>query len=572
MRPAMNVVTEPSANPPGDTPPATQANETPRVGQLIGDRYRLEQPLERGAMGSIWRAEHVRLKAPVAVKFLEAALISDPEMRDRFTQEARSAAAVRSAHVVQVLDYGSEGGVPYIAMELLEGENLDMRLGRCGRLAPDQLCKIFSEIARGIGKAHAMGVVHRDLKPGNIFLAREGDHEVTKLVDFGIAKVKADAIKLSQIVGTQLGTLLGTPQYMSPEQLRGSENVDYRTDLWALAIIACECLTARYPFPGTSIGDLTVQICTEKPLAPSSLGPVPPGFDQWFFKATRKAPNKRFESAEQMARALSKLLAAAESSIPLVAGAKRAPRLPTRTRAQRAYARVVEHGEVLRHQLRSMLAWLLDHARAAVARVRWRLLPLVEALPPRLRIPPLSRPASFAALGVVVLCVAIVIRAVDGSPSSAASSKKDLATAALALPAPDKQVPSTNPGSSRPPSEQVVMAALPAENAPNPPPTETLSPEPAPEPPSTKPRAPARRSRPVPKAAPPADAVAEAAARLLRAPAESTPAARPQAPARAPAARSERPEPPAPSEKPAPSATPKPAAVTGERHPFEDRL
>jgi serine/threonine-protein kinase len=284
---------------------------TQRSGQIIGERYRLEELLERGAMGSVWRAEQINLRSPVAIKFLEPSLIGDPEMNDRFMQEARSAAAVRSMHVVQIFDYGSDGNVPYIAMELLEGENLDARLSKSGTLTPIELEKIFNEVARGIGQAHAMGVIHRDVKPGNIFLARDGDHEVTKLIDFGIAKVKADALKFTRVVGTQVGTLLGTPQYMSPEQVRGSTLIDHRTDLWALAIIACECLTGRYPFSGTTIGDLTVQICTEKPLAPSSLGPVPSGFDQWFFKGTAKRAFRRFDSVEEMASALSKILLAA---------------------------------------------------------------------------------------------------------------------------------------------------------------------------------------------------------------------------------------------------------------------
>ena len=340
----MNPVNLVSLAPPareGDTcVEALGPEAVPHAGQLVGDRYRLEEPLERGAMGSIWRAEHVRLRAPVAVKFLEPSLIGDSEMRDRFMQEARSAAAVRSAHVVQVFDYGSEGGIPYLTMELLEGENLDTRLTARGKLTAAELNKIFTEVARGIGKAHAMGVVHRDLKPGNIFIAREGEYEITKLVDFGIAKVDAEALKLTQIVGTQLGTLLGTPQYMSPEQVRGSSSVDYRTDLWALAIIACECLTGSCPFPGTTLGDLTIQICTEKPRAPSTLGEVPAGFDHWFFKATRKRVSKRFASVEEMTAALSRILDAA-SAVSAARGVPRRARslvLPSLSLAGSAFA------------------------------------------------------------------------------------------------------------------------------------------------------------------------------------------------------------------------------------------
>jgi hypothetical protein len=280
----------------------------PHAGLIVGERYRLEEWLESGAMGSVWRAEQIRLRSTAAVKFLDPSLFEVPEMLERFLQEARLAAAVQSAHVVQVFDYGSEGGLPYIAMEFLEGESLEARLATRGMLTPVELDKVFSEVARGLGQAHELGVIHRDVKPGNIFLAREGRHEVTKLIDFGIAKVKADALRVSRVVGTQLGMMLGTPQYMSPEQMRGRGTLDYRTDLWALAIIACECLTGRHAFSGTTLGDLSVQICMENPLAPSTLGEVPAGFDQWFFKATSKEPNERFASAADMADALTEIL------------------------------------------------------------------------------------------------------------------------------------------------------------------------------------------------------------------------------------------------------------------------
>ena len=289
-------------------------------GTIIADRYRLDEPLVRGAMGTIWRAEHLRLRAPIAVKLLDPILARDQEMRSRFLQEARSAAAVRSSHIVQIFDSGIDsgigGGVPYIVMELLEGESLDVRLVERGPLSPGELRKVFGEVARALAKAHSLGVVHRDVKPSNIFLSREGPYEITKLVDFGIAKVKSESLTFTH-VGTKMGTLLGTPQYMSPEQARGSCTVDYRTDLWAMAIVACECLTGRCPFSGKTVGDLTIQICTERPTAPSQLGDVPPGFDSWFFKATGKTPGQRFKSMAAMDGALTPILAAAEARAAL---------------------------------------------------------------------------------------------------------------------------------------------------------------------------------------------------------------------------------------------------------------
>jgi len=354
----------------------------PRAGQVIGEQYRLEELLQRGAMGSVWRAEQIRLRAPVAIKFLDPLLVEDPKMRERFMQEARSAAAVRSANVVQIFDYGSDGDVPYIAMELLEGESLGARLSSRGTLMPAELNKIFREVARGLGHAHAMGVVHRDVKPDNIFIVREGEHEVTKLIDFGIAKVKRDALSFTQIIGTKLGTLLGTPQYMSPEQVRGSAALDYRTDLWALAIIACECLTGRYPFPGTTLGDLTVQICTERPQAPSTLGEVPSGFDRWFFKGTSKKPSQRFASVEEMAEALDEILlasvasAAAAASSGWLSGLWR--RVELRRPLRTATGRLIPLSTLARHtisgwgvHLGKLVTTLHGAALAAVHSERW---------------------------------------------------------------------------------------------------------------------------------------------------------------------------------------------------------
>jgi hypothetical protein len=417
------------------------ASGVPSTGQLIGDRYRLDRPLERGAMGSVWRAEQVRLRAPVAVKFLDPSLIGDKEMHDRFMQEARSAAAVRSAHVVQVFDYGSEGGVPYIAMELLDGENLDARLSSRGTLTAGEVDKLFNELARGISQAHAIGVIHRDLKPGNIFIAREGEHEVTKIVDFGIAKVKASALRLTQGVGTQLGTLLGTPQYMSPEQVRGSGSIDHRTDLWALAVIACECLTGRCPFSGATIGDLTVQICTEKPPAPSSLGPVPPGFDQWFFKATQKKANKRFQSVEEMAERLHAVLAPAMLAAPGAARAGRLITLPSRSEVRLAYSAVVTwKGYLLSHlgqrwvELQQLTRELIALLAARFAKVRGDVRRFAESDRLAFMRPLLERHGVLAS--VALLCCGILMLGLTSRGSDTAGNTRtasQIASAARAL-------------------------------------------------------------------------------------------------------------------------------------------
>jgi hypothetical protein len=448
----------------------------PRAGQLIGDRYRLDRPLERGAMGSVWRAEQVRLRAPVAVKFLDPSLIGDKEMHDRFIQEARSAAAVRSAHVVQVFDYGSEDGVPYIAMELLDGENLDSRLGSRGTLTPAELAKLFSELARGISQAHAIGVIHRDLKPGNIFLAREGEHEVTKIVDFGIAKVKASALRLTQGIGTQLGTLLGTPQYMSPEQVRGAGSIDHRTDLWALAVIACECLTGRCPFSGTTIGDLTVQICTEKPPAPSSLGNVPAGFDQWFFKATQKKPNKRFQSVEEMAERLQAVLGPALTA-PGGARAGRGITFPSRSEVRLAYSAVVTwKGYVMNRlgdtwlELRRLMQRVGHYLAIQYEVAQQRFDELLESERLAFLRPVIERHGMFAS--VALLCCGILLLGLTtrgGEPSAVSAGPANAPTPVVAVAAPLGNVaPVRALTEERAPTDTPVpQVAAPAPNVPS---------------------------------------------------------------------------------------------------------
>lgn len=281
----------------------------PTVGMVVADRYRLVAPLDEGGMGTVWRAEHQSLRSPLAVKLLNPSIANNPEMLERFLREAQSAAALRSTHVVQVFDYGVHDGMPFIAMELLYGQSLGARLSQVGWLHPRELAWIFTHISRAIGKAHEMGITHRDLKPDNIFLVRDGEVELAKVLDFGIAKVADTASVLSQSSGnTQTGTVLGTPYYMSPEQARGNRTVDHRADIWAMGVIAFESLTGRLPFLSTALGDLVIKICTQPTPLASSLAPVPEGFDEWFARACHKDPEQRFQSVKQLNEGLQSVL------------------------------------------------------------------------------------------------------------------------------------------------------------------------------------------------------------------------------------------------------------------------
>ncbi|MEO8179343.1 MAG: serine/threonine-protein kinase [Deltaproteobacteria bacterium] len=286
----------------------------PQPGTLLADRYRLVRPLARGGMGSVWRAEHLALNSEVAVKIIDPFAASRALGVPRFLREARALAALRSPHIVQVLDFGSDGEIVYLVMELLEGRTLGQRLKAEGKLSAAETNRILSQVCRAMSHAHARGIVHRDLKPDNIFLCDQSREHVTKVVDFGIAKSIVDVA--TSDTGTEAGTLLGTPSYMSPEQCRGSERIDARSDLWALGAIAYECLLGQRLFDGDAIGDLLVRICTEAlPVAGTARG-LPPGFDAWLQRAMARNPGERFQSAAELARGLSAVLEVSAVSAP----------------------------------------------------------------------------------------------------------------------------------------------------------------------------------------------------------------------------------------------------------------
>jgi serine/threonine protein kinase len=323
---------------------AASEPEFPKSGLVLEGKYRLSYRLAFGNMSSVWFAEHLVLAAPVAIKFLRSGADSDVDVRRRFLREARIASAVRSPHVVQVLDYGMERGVPFIVMEFLRGESLARRLLRRGRLPPEETAEILAPLAHALRRAHELGVVHRDLKPDNIFIATDGEREMTKLLDFGVAKVRERGFGVSVLRDTAEGEIVGTPHYMSPEQARGARNVDHRTDVWALGVIAFECLLGFPPFIADGLAGLVVAICARSAPVPSALGPVPAGFDAWFARACNRAPEARFSSLQEAARQLRRVCA------------EPTPRWPARsTRADSGSSR---SGSERSSAPRSRLRWL----------------------------------------------------------------------------------------------------------------------------------------------------------------------------------------------------------------------
>lgn len=324
------------------------ASDVARVGGCIGRRYRLEALLEdagcrarvddpgwssssslsatswagsdgagcdgagcdgagSGGAGNVWRARHVSRDLSVAIKFLDPAIAKDDALLEGFFWEVRSAAALSSEHVTKILDCGVERGTPYFVMELLAGHTLEQRLVR-RTLSLVHLRRILGEASHALEEAHELGVVHRDLKPSNLFLAATGGSEKTKLL-FGIAKIMNDTLELVRRMASHPVAPPNTVAYMSPEQILGKSTLDHRTDLWSLAVIAFECVTGRLPFPGATLGERLVRICTAAPVLPSEVCAVPTGFDAWFMRGVNKLPAGRFGSALEMSNALGRVLA-----------------------------------------------------------------------------------------------------------------------------------------------------------------------------------------------------------------------------------------------------------------------
>ncbi len=287
-------------------------------GEVIAGRYRLVDELGRGGVGTVWRAVDTHSGLELAIKLIEpadAAGNTSTTKVGRFLREARAMQRLRSPHVVQVFDHGSctapsDGrDLIYLTMELLTGEALRDRLRRETKLSADVTLRVMSHLGRAIGLAHQRGILHRDIKPANIFLCERDDGAFTaKVLDFGMAKSLATPLSTVDPVHTEHGRPIGTPYYMSPEQARGLTHVDHRTDLWALGVIAYECLIGERPFVGKSLARVFASIAAGPIPVPSQHGEVPLGFDGWFAKAVERDVQRRFQSTKLMIEELQEVL------------------------------------------------------------------------------------------------------------------------------------------------------------------------------------------------------------------------------------------------------------------------
>ncbi len=283
-------------------------------GTILNGRYELVEPIGDGGMATIWRARDARLGREVAVKLMRPEYGRDPDFVVRFRQEAQSAARLADPTIVQVFDAGESSEGPFIVMELVAGEDLSSLLRRNGPLQPRQAARIAAEVAKALQAAHAQGIVHRDVKPGNILISRDGRVRVT---DFGIARALAEA----QL--TLPGTTLGSVHYFSPEQAQG-EQATPASDIYSLGIVLFEMLTGRRPWEGDSAASVAMARLRSDAPAPSTLRPgVPPELDAIDLRALARDPAARYPSAASMAEALEAFLAgrAIPGMAPMVAGA-----------------------------------------------------------------------------------------------------------------------------------------------------------------------------------------------------------------------------------------------------------
>lgn len=272
----------------------------PQVGEVIGEKYRIEEELGQGGMGAVFRATHIVSDKAVALKWMLSPA-TDQRALQRFTREARAAGRIDHPNVVDVYDIGHEGDAGYLVMELLRGESFRSRLAR-GVLDPGEVIDLLLPAMQGVAAAHREGVIHRDLKPDNIFLCqgRDGEPRPAKVLDFGISTITSPD-QLVQTALTTDGVLLGTPSYIAPEQIEAAATADVRTDVYAFGVILYEALTGRVPFAADNYLRLALAITKGEAPSPRTLRPeISPELEQVVLQSMHKDPAKRPQSIDEL--------------------------------------------------------------------------------------------------------------------------------------------------------------------------------------------------------------------------------------------------------------------------------
>ncbi len=369
--------------------------EDPLIGQTLAGKYRIEQLIKTGGMGSVYRGKHVLMDKTVAIKVLRPALAGDDAVVARFSREAKAASKISHPHAVNVTDFGeAENGVVFLVMDYLDGRTLKEVISADGPLPIDRAVEIVRQVAGALDAAHAQGVIHRDLKSENIMLVRHNGDEWAKVLDFGIAKIRVPEGGHDAEI-TQANLVVGTPQYMSPEQCSQSGALDARSDVYSLGIIVYEMLTGRVPFTGESATAIMMkQVQDSPPLISSVRSDLPAGVAAVIKRALAKQPIDRFQSAGELSAALAEAATGDVAIEPEVAAATTAARTAPNTPIDNAAD---------------------DSDEVTLVRPRER---IIEAPPPRAaQVRPLPAASSFnpwrvmvpAAIALVVVFAAVLL-------------------------------------------------------------------------------------------------------------------------------------------------------------------
>jgi eukaryotic-like serine/threonine-protein kinase len=308
-----------------------------RPGDVLAGKYRIERVLGVGGMGVVVAAHHVQLDEKVAIKFLLPAMLRNQEVVGRFAREARAAVKIKSEHVARVSDVGTlENGAPYMVMEFLEGGDLAAWLQERGPLPIEQAVDFVVQACVAVADAHGIGIVHRDLKPANLFCARRSDGQlIIKVLDFGISKLTELGGAKPGMAATKTAAVMGSPLYMSPEQMQSAKDVDATTDIWALGIILYELLTGNPPFLGESFAEIAIKVATASFVPVRSYRPdVPVGLEAVIIKCLEKDKRRRYTNVAELALALADFSSRqSRHSIERIVGIIQASGLSTRALA-----------------------------------------------------------------------------------------------------------------------------------------------------------------------------------------------------------------------------------------------
>jgi serine/threonine protein kinase len=300
-----------------------------REGDVIAGKYRVDKILGAGGMGIVVAARHIQLDEKVALKFLLPEAVGNPDAVGRFVREARAAVKIKSEHVARVTDVGTlDNGSPYLVMEYLDGSDLSAWLKQRGAMPVEQAVDFVLQACQALAEAHALGIVHRDLKPANLFCILRADGQLSiKLLDFGISKVTTPGTQGHDV--TRTGALMGSPLYMSPEQMQMSKGVDARTDIWSLGVILFELMTGRPPFVADAVTELAIMVASEPAPALRVFCPqAPAGLERVVARCLEKSRANRFQTVGELALALKDFGSrAARISVERVLGTLRKARL-----------------------------------------------------------------------------------------------------------------------------------------------------------------------------------------------------------------------------------------------------